>query len=209
MRKSKKPGVPRPPGFELFMAPLQVTLDTMDCESVGCAYLLSKYAHAKQTRDGGSRYFDHPKRAALIYINELHGRNPRVIIDLLLHDVLEDTYLLSLGRFKLNFGEEIALDIRALTKLPKGKETTREYLLRNIERGPWTVLSKLCDRLDNLRTLDGCTQEKRVRTIKETKRYHVRLLIPALRSHGGEWAAYADILKKKIADAIAVCEQTL
>ncbi|MES2931292.1 MAG: HD domain-containing protein [Patescibacteria group bacterium] len=189
---------PRPPGYELFFAPLQVSLDPNDLEQIQFAYMASKYGHAKQVRDDGTRYFDHPKAAAWIYIDELGGRDPRVIINLLLHDLAEDTYLLSPYRLSVNFGTEIALDVRGLTKLPKGKETTPEYLGRVVARGPRAILSKLLDRLHNLRNLKSSTAEKRKRQVLETTRYHLKILIPALKECGGEWAEYAKSIEKLI-----------
>ena len=196
----------RPPGYELFFAPLAVVFDPNTLERVNCAYVNSKYGHAKQLRDDGSRYFDHPKGTAWIYINELNGRDPDTIIDMLLHDIQEDTYLLSTYRISLNFGVEIALDERALTKLPKGKETIEEYLQRVINRGPRVILTKLCDRLHNLRSMAGCTQEKRAMQIAETREYHLPMLILTLQECGGEWVYYADALEKKINKAIALYE---
>jgi (p)ppGpp synthase/HD superfamily hydrolase len=192
----------RPPGYELFFAPLAVELAPNDFERVQFAYISSKYGHLDQVREDGSRYFDHPKSAAWIYVDELGGRDPRTIIDILLHDMSEEAYLLSPYRLSLNFGKEIALDVRALTKLPKGKETTTQYLGRIIARGPETIVAKLCDRLHNLRTLAARDIEKRRAQVDETREYHLRLLIPALRSHGGVWAGYADKLEQKILDAI-------
>lgn len=197
----------RPPGYELFFAPLQIVLEPNDYERVHFAYCASKYGHAEQVRDDGSRYFDHPKGAAWIYIAELGGRDPRVIVDALLHDLSEDSYLLSPYRIGLNFGVEIALDVQALTKLTKGMETTKEYLRRRvIGRGPWAILAKLCDRLHNLRTLHGCPEGKRHAQIEETRTYHLPLLIPALRVCGGQWAAHADTMERLVLDAIAQYE---
>jgi (p)ppGpp synthase/HD superfamily hydrolase len=193
----------RPPGYERFFAPLEVVLDPNQFERVRAAYIFSKHGHAGQTRDDGSRYFDHPKSAAWIYIDEFGGRDPEQIIDILLHDLSEDTYLLSPYRISLNFGEDRALDIRALTKLPKGKESTEEYLERVCARGPRTIFAKLCDRLHNLRCIDACTVEKRVAQIKETENYHLRLLIPRL--HATEeptWHTQAQLMKRKIIEAI-------
>lgn len=192
----------RPPGYELFFAPLAVIFDPTTLERIQFAYFCSKYGHAKQKRDDGSRYFDHPKRAAWIYINEFGGRDPRVISDLLLHDTPEDTYLLSFYRISINFGVDIALDVRAVTKLLKGKEAFEENMTRIIVRGPEAILSKTIDRLDNTRTLGGCTLEKQDRKIKETREVLLLMLIPALRSHGGEWERYADLLEAKINEAI-------
>lgn len=191
------------PAYELFFAPLQVVLDPTDYERVSFAYIASKYGHAAQVRDGGGRYFDHPKAAAWIYIYELGGRDPRAIIDLLLHDISEDAYLLSSYRISLNFGTDIALDVRALTKLSKGAETTEEYLRRIIAQGPWAILAKLCDRLHNLRTLGSCPKKKILKQIDETKKYHLPLLVPALRACGEQWSQYADTLAVKIEVALA------
>lgn len=193
----------RPPPYELFFAPLAVSLTPNEYEQVQFAYFASKYGHAGQVRDSGERYFDHPKAAAWIYIDELGGREVRTIINLLLHDLTEDQYLLSPYRLALNFGEETALDVHALTKLPKGKETTEEYLGRVIARGPACITAKIIDRLHNLRTLYGCTPEKRVRVVQETKDYHLLMLIPALRTHGAPWEEYALVLKTKTYEAIA------
>ncbi len=193
----------RPPCYELFFAPLQVVLNPTDYERVQFAYFLSKFGHAKQTRDDGGRYFDHPKGAAWIYIHELEGRDPDTIILLLLHDMPEDSYLLSFFRFGMNFGAELSLDGRALTKLPKGKETTEEYLARVIERGPRAILVKLCDRLHNNRNMLGCSAEKREKQIKETREYHLKLLVPALRLYGEQWNTYANGVNVMITEALA------
>ena len=190
------------PGYHLFLAPLAVVHDPNTIERVSFAYLASKYGHAQQVRDDGSRYFDHPKSAAWIYINELGGRDPRIICDILLHDIQEDTRLLSTYRINLNFGEDIALDVRSLTKLPKGKETLEEYLCRIIERGPWAIIAKLCDRLHNLRSLGVCTSEKRVRQITETRDILMPLLIPALRLCGDEWCLIAGKLEDMLNECI-------
>lgn len=197
-----KEAIQRPPPRELFFGPL-VALDPNDIERVQFAYIASKYGHAGQKRDDGTRYFDHPKGAAWIYISELKGRDPRVIIDLLLHDISEDAYLLSPYRINLNFGEKIALDVQALTKLPKGKETAEAYLERIVTRGAWATLAKLCDRLHNLRTLGRRTPEKIQQQIAETQQYHLPILIPALREHGMLWASHADALEEKIRGAMA------
>ena len=193
----------RPPGFELFFSPLQIYLDPKELESVQFAYIVSKYGHRGQTRDDGSRYFDHPKAAAWIYISELNGNDPRLIIDLLLHDISEDAYLLTPYRIRLNLGVDIALDLQALTKLPKGKESTADYLMRICLQGPWAITAKLCDRLHNLRNLATCTIEKQRAQFAETHEYHLAILIPALRQYGGQWISYADALEAKMSEALA------
>lgn len=193
----------RPPGYELFFAPLAVVLNPTEYENVQFAYFISKFSSKEKFRRDGTRSFDHPKSAAWIYIFELNGRDPRVIIDALLHDLSEDSYLLSSYRISLNLGIEVALDVRGVTKLPEGKETTEKYLLRIIARGVWAILAKLCDRLHNLRTMHGDTKEVQREQIEETLQYHLPMLIPALRACGEPWAAYADIMERKIMEAIS------
>jgi guanosine-3',5'-bis(diphosphate) 3'-pyrophosphohydrolase len=193
----------RPPCYEIFFAPLQVALNPTDYERVQFAYFASKYGHSGQLRADGTRYFDHPKAAAWIYIHEFGGRDPEVIIDTLLHDLSEDAYLLSPYRISLNFGEDRALDVWAMTKLPEGKETTLEYLGRIVARGICCILAKLFDRLHNLRTLHGKTTEKRKETIVETLEFHIPILIGALQKYGGPWNTIADQIEQKIHEAIA------
>lgn len=192
----------RPPCYELFFAALAVVLSPGEYERIQFAYFISKYGHAKQFRDDGTRYFDHPKAATWIYIDELGGRDVRIIIDTLLHDVQEDTYLLSSYRSSLNFGPNVALDLRSLTKLPKGKETTESYLGRITARGPWPIVAKLCDRLHNLRTMSARSPGKIQSQIEETERFHIPLLLGALKSCGEEWLGIASQLEQKIAEAV-------
>jgi (p)ppGpp synthase/HD superfamily hydrolase len=194
----------RPPGYELFFASLATSLDPLQYERIHFAYMASKFGHEGQVRDDGTRYFDHPKAAAWIFIDELGGRNVRVIIDTLLHDMSEDSHLLSPYRLALNFDQDIALDVRAMTKLPKGKETPKEYLHRVVVRGPQAITAKLLDRVHNNRSLCGCALDKRKKQVEETETYHRPILIPALRAHGGEWLAHADALESRMNQALDV-----
>jgi len=186
----------RPPGYELFFAPLEISLDPTVYEKIQFAYFMSKFGHRGQIRDDGSRYFDHPKATAWIYINELNGRDPQITIDSLLHDVPEDTYLLSFFRISWNFGEEIAKDLRAITKLPKGKETIEEYFQRVVARGPKLVLVKLCDRLHNLRCLASCSVDKIAKQLAETE-VLMGTLLPVLEADS-EFCSFASYLTSEM-----------
>lgn len=195
------------PGYNLFLSTLSVDYDPNTLEQVSFAYVASKYGHKDQERDGGGRYFDHPKAAAWIYINELGGRDPRIICDLLLHDIREDSYLLSIYRIRLNCGKDVARDVLSVTKLPKGKESTEDYLQRIINQGPWAIVTKLCDRLHNVRTLDTCTPEKKAKQLIETRSLVMPLLIEALIVAGGDWLVLGTQLEKKLNAALAVYEK--
>jgi (p)ppGpp synthase/HD superfamily hydrolase len=195
----------RPPSRERFFAPLEVVLDPGEFERVQAAYELSKAGHAKQVRDDGTRYFDHPKSTAWIYINELGGRDPDVIIMLLLHDIPEDTFLLSFYRIRVNFGVVTATRVRAMTKMNKESETFEENIDRIIAVDVEAVLGKLLDRLHNLRTLCNCSVEKQKRKIKESKEIVLPRLLAKLRSYGGQYVMYADHIEreaKKAMDAV-------
>ncbi|MEN9413345.1 MAG: hypothetical protein RLZZ342_432 [Candidatus Parcubacteria bacterium] len=194
----------RPPSYELFFAPLRVALDPRELERVEFAYQVSKHGHAGQYRDDGTRYFDHPKATAWIYIQELGGRDPRIIIDGLLHDLSEDSRLLSPYRIALNLGADIALDVAAMTKLPKGKEDTPAYLRRVIERGPPAIVAKLCDRVHNNRSLYGCAPEKRRTQVEETNTFHRPILVSALKAQTGVWSGYADALDSMMCEALSL-----
>lgn len=59
----------RPPGRVNYLSRLELFLDPYEIERTSFAYQCSKYGHAKQVRDDGSRFFDHPKSVAWIYIS--------------------------------------------------------------------------------------------------------------------------------------------
>lgn len=196
----------RPPGRELFFAPLEVSLSPEELVRVQFAYALSKAGHAKQNRKDGSRYFDHPKAVAWSYFSEFGELDPDVIIFLLLHDIQEDTFLLSFYWISFIFGKKTALRVCAVTKITKGKETFVENMFRIADEDAETVFGKCIDRLHNLRTLDVCPLEMQHEQIEETKGLLMPILLPALRSYGGsgKWIKVADTLEAKMNEAMEV-----
>ncbi|MEK7516267.1 MAG: HD domain-containing protein [Patescibacteria group bacterium] len=159
-------------GRERFLAKLAPYMLADELENVLAAYELAKYGHRGQKRDSGERYFEHPRAVAEIIIDELELRNDwRIVATALLHDVLEDAWILSERRLALNFGRDVALWLRLLTKKPKDG-----YLERLREHGSWEVLVvKLCDRLHNLRSLGKCDEAKQRKQIVETRAHYVPL----------------------------------
>ena len=155
-----------------FMGKLKPILSPRDLEVVETAYVLAKYGHRNQMRDSGHvRYFEHPKTVAWIAISELRISDAQTIVMALLHDVLEDSHILSPYRIELNFGKEVVVGLKLLTKQPKDGYVKRLMTYASAK----TLIVKLCDRLHNLRTLGGCTMEKRKNQIEETKRYYIPL----------------------------------
>ena len=151
-----------------------------DIENIDWAYQLAKSAHRAQQREGGERYFEHPRAVALILLDEVKVRNPRMIITALLHDSAEDTAIfgnptqtdyqtwakLVEDRVSRMFGEEVSKMVIALTK-PPGEE---HFYLENLKKASTeTLLVKMADRLHNLRTLKDVPYKKRLVKIAETR----------------------------------------
>src|SRR3989344_667512 len=154
-----------------FTAALKPYVLEENLKKIGWAYVHSKYGHRGQVRDNGTRYFDHPRVVATIVFQELRLYDWQMIAVALLHDIIEDSYLLSEEQISLLFGQEVALWVKLLTKEPGV-----DYHSRLMECDIWQVLTiKLCDRLSNIRDLKNCTLEKQVRYLKETKEVYLPL----------------------------------
>ncbi|MDB5080517.1 MAG: (p)ppGpp synthetase [Chloroflexi bacterium] len=130
------------------------------------AYRFSKYGHHGQSREGGGRYFEHPRQAALILL-EQGVFDHEIIIAALLHDVMEDSFILTWTDLEFIFGSRICAIVKVLTKepgLPK-----EQYIPRLLGALPEAQVVKLADRLHNLTTLGACNRDKQVKQIKETR----------------------------------------
>lgn len=129
------------------------------------SYRLSKYGHRGQMRDGGERYFDHPREVSLILLRQGIFDHEALIVALL-HDVMEDTFILTWEDVEFIFGSRVCSLLKLLTKergLPKD-----QYLPRLLSGPSEAWIIKLADRVHNLETLGGCTREKQLKQVKET-----------------------------------------
>ena len=148
------------------------------------AYRLSKTGHQHQKRDGGGRYFDHPKAVAILLVR-LGVRDVFVIVEALLHDMIEDSFVLELSDLEDWFGADVRLDVAALTKsTPQVQSEAKssheqltaeekhaakakkhaEYIAKLLSAGPRVWLVKLGDRTHNMLTLaDSDDPSKRER----------------------------------------------
>jgi guanosine-3',5'-bis(diphosphate) 3'-pyrophosphohydrolase len=139
--------------------------------SVQHAYTLAKYGHRAQFRkeldDHGDpvRYFDHPRRAAIILIDEVEIVDPTLVIALLLHDIVEDAPNLPPPLIEHCFGTDVVTIVKVVSKDPK--EGYLKRFLMSTDWRPYVV--KACDRLDNLRTLASGSREFRQRQVAETR----------------------------------------
>ena len=169
MKKKRIPGVMRlyypNVGREKFLAMIRPFVLPFEIEAIETAYIFAKYGHRNQTRDCGIiRYFEHPKAVALVLINELQVYDWHAIVLALLHDIKEDSFILSWERVQINFGAAITRELKFLTKEPKAGYEKR--LMQSESKR--VLMLKLCDRLHNLRTINSCSKEKRDKKIKET-----------------------------------------
>jgi len=129
--------------------------------------------HEGQKRKTGEPYIVHPLWVAL-QLAKMKMDIPTVVAGVL-HDTVEDTDA-TVEEIKEQFGEEIANLVDGLTKLDKHKfrspneasaENFRKLLLATA-KDIRTLIVKLVDRLDNLRSLGIFRPEKRKRIAKET-----------------------------------------
>ena len=160
--------------FEYLVARLSPQLNEDDIARIRRAYEVAQLAHAGQTRDEGSPYIVHPVRVALSLVDELNSFSPTLVCSALLHDVIEDSDVTRNDVVRM-FDEEIAEIVCLLTKLED--VSLRDYLAR-IEGAAHTgaPIVKLCDRLDNLRSvMDTPRLEKKRRYIRTTEEHYLPL----------------------------------
>src|SRR5580693_5310671 len=144
-----------------------------DVDLIKRAYDYSYRMHSGQTRKSGDPYFVHPANVAGV-IADLRLDTASVCAGLL-HDVVEDT-LVSLDDVEKQFGGEIATLVDGVTKLSKINFTSKEdrqaenfrKMVVAMARDIRVLLVKLCDRVDNMRTLQHMQPEAQERIARET-----------------------------------------
>src|SRR5687768_7668509 len=144
-----------------------------DVEIVSRAYDYSVRAHEGQKRKSGDPYFSHPASVAAI-ITELKLDTASVCAGLL-HDVVEDT-LATTTDIEKEFGQEVAFLVDGVTKLSKINFSSKEdrqaenfrKMLVAMARDIRVLLVKLCDRLDNMRTLEFMSPDAQERIARKT-----------------------------------------
>jgi GTP diphosphokinase / guanosine-3',5'-bis(diphosphate) 3'-diphosphatase len=151
-----------------------------DLPLVRRAYQFAATAHDGQTRKSGDPYVTHPLAVAQI-IAELKLDVASVCAGLL-HDCVEDTSA-TVDQLGELFGKEIAFLVDGVTKLGKLPYSTREEqqaenfrkMLLAMARDIRVILVKLCDRLDNMRSLNHLPPEKQERIAAETMQIYAPL----------------------------------
>ena len=160
-----------------FMARLKPFHSPSTMLDIELAYTLAKFGHRAQKRkelDGLGqpvRYFEHVRRVALILIDEVGIVNSDMVIAALLHDGIEDTRDLTPEMIEHCFGSTVTSLVKLLSKDPK-----EGYLDRMKAAQDWRVfVLKLCDRLDNVRSLHSASPEFQAKQLKETSEIYVPL----------------------------------
>jgi GTP pyrophosphokinase len=159
---------------ELFLEKLAPYISAFGMERIYNAYMFAKYGHRGQERSGGGRYFEHPRAVTEIIIDELGIMNDwRIIATALLHDVIEDTWLLTPKLAKRIFGKDVALWLSFLTRNEDHSGNEFEKYMENIANsGIWqVVLIKICDRIHNLRTMETMETEWCKTYLFKTEKY--------------------------------------
>ena len=145
----------------------------VDSRLIVKAYDYSEQAHSGQQRKSGDPYFVHPVSVAGI-LTDLR-LDASSVCAALLHDVVEDT-LATTDDIEKEFGKEIADLVDGVTKLSKINFTSKEdraaenfrKMVMAMAQDIRVLLVKLCDRLDNMRTLEHMKREAQERIARET-----------------------------------------
>jgi len=188
--------VSRPPGIAQFLEDVsgRMPLSEWFERQIVKAYRFSKEGHRGQLRDGGERYFNHPKEVALRYLHicATHDYAPEAngVIAALLHDLVEDVDDIYIDDIEATFNRTVAAYVDSLTNKPG--ETDEQFIGRLQNAANTALLIKIADRDHNLDTLDECEPEKRRKKIEETE----RLVIPIVDAFDDR---LANLLKERMA----------
>ncbi len=144
-----------------------------DLDLIDRAMATAIAAHEGQRRASGEEYICHPLSVAAILVEM--GMDSETIAAALLHDVVEDTGV-ELADIRKNFGDTVANLVDGVTKITKMSFSTKEEqqaenvrkMLLAMSQDIRVMIIKLADRLHNMRTSDGWSEQKRRDKAKET-----------------------------------------
>ncbi len=164
-----------------------------DVEAIRRAYAFAAEAHAKQLRESGEPYINHPLAVAETLASL--RMDTATIVAAVCHDVSEDCDV-PMSELESRFGREVARLVDGVTKLDKmqflhvGSDDGRPLIQLN-GQDLWAenmrkmflamaedirvVLIKLADRLHNMKTLQFRTPAKRRRVAQETMEIYAPL----------------------------------
>lgn len=156
-------------------------LPSGDLVQIQHAYWLAKNAHRMQSRDNGARYFEHPRRVAVMLI-ERGVRDKDAITTGLLHDVTEDTntpHGVIVDVFPNIIWERLYLLSKVVPLFDpvtgqiyhRLKKPANDYFTAIAAADEVVRMVKCADRLDNLGDVANWKPERLTRYIAETEEY--------------------------------------
>ncbi|MCB2206040.1 HD domain-containing protein [bacterium] len=150
-------------------------VDPVDLTTVLGAFEMASNVHEYQVRNDSTPYFWHLSRVASIVIRELEYYNGDVISAALLHDVLEDSDIITAEVLKYNFSAYISYIVEVLTKNihllgVQRQQEDGEYIERLRFASIDCKIVKFAERLDNYRCLEFGVKRNPFRYVEETER---------------------------------------
>ena len=152
-------------------------LDPAGLTTVLGAWEMASSVHEFQTRADATPYFWHIARVVKILVRELRYLSPDVLAAALLHDVLEDSTLITAEVVKFNFGSYVSYIVEVLTKNIRLTGAARlredaEYIERLSYSSIDCKIVKFAERLDNFRCLDFGVKRNPFSYIDETATHY-------------------------------------
>jgi hypothetical protein len=161
------------------------------------AYDYASQKHAGQKRGSGEAYIKHPLRTARSCAKWRADKD--VIMAALLHDVAEDCNT-PLSEIEKSFGPNVAAIVDAVTALSdrdfdnhtptKGQKDILSDAKLQRKMNYKALLVKVADRIDNLQTMSGVKEEKRIPKAEHTREIIVPMCRLAQAHH------FADVLEE-------------
>lgn len=150
-----------------------------DLNKITKAYYFGQWAYRKLYRKSGEAFFTHPLKVAAILVRKFYIKDNESIIAAILHDTIEDVEGITVDLIEDEFGKEVADLVDGLTKI-KGSQTmqlnkaaTYGKLFLALIKDIRVILIKLADRLDNMRTLEFLSEDRRKAIAEETIHFYV------------------------------------
>ena len=167
-------------GYNVLAENASAYLPEEDIDRLDNAYLFARECHDGQFRKTGEPYIIHPVEVAII-LSELH-MDLQVLTAALLHDVVEDCDV-SKEEVAKRFSETVAELVDGVTKITRievetltdTQVATIRKMLVAMSNDIRVIVIKLADRLHNMRTLQGLTEDRRIFKAKETMEIYAPL----------------------------------
>ena len=129
-----------------------------DLDLIFKSFSYASKLHEGQKRQSGEDYVSHPLTVAFI-LSEMKA-DANTICAALLHDTIEDTDVTK-DKLEVLFNEDIAMLVDGVTKISKMNFSSKEEqvatntrkIITSLDEDVTIFLSKLADRLHNMRTL--------------------------------------------------------